>query len=115
MERDKMDFKESIKCEPQKSEKEQQEDAYIEFVKSQGQNFIEFIEVLNECIGIAEKYELIGDTNVKARIKDFDSSSRNTEKKAVDDTFGVEIITTTERDKEGAEGGWDKHHGADRL
>lgn len=95
-----MDFKESIKCEPQKSEKEQQVDAYIEFVKSQGQNFIEFIEVLNDCIGIAEKYELIGDTNIKARIKDFDSSFRNTEKKAVDDTFGVEIIPTTERDRE---------------
>ena len=95
-----MDFKESIKCEPQKSEKEQQVDAYIEFVNSQGQNFVEFIELLNDCIGIAEKYELIGDTNIKARIKDFDSSYRNTEKKAVDDTFGVEIIPTTERDRE---------------
>lgn len=95
-----MDFKESIKCEPQKTQKDLEVEAYIEYVRSQGQHFIEFIELLNDCIGIAEKYELIGDTNIKARIKDFDSSYRNTEKKAVDDTFGVEIIPTTERDRE---------------
>lgn len=95
-----MNFKESVKCEPKKTEKEKTVEAYIEFINSQGENFIKFVEILNDCIGIAEKYELVGDVCIKARIKDFDSSNRNTEEKAVDDIFGIEIIPKTERDKE---------------
>ena len=95
-----MEFKELIKCNPKKSEQEESVEAYIKYIQGQGENFLEFIETLNDCIGIAEKYELIGNVNIKARIKDFDSSKRNSEKKALDDIFGVEIIPTTERDKE---------------
>ncbi len=95
-----MDFKDRIKCEPKKTEKEEQVDAYIEYISRQGENFVEFVKTLNDCINIAEKYELIGEVGIKARIKDFDSSRRNTDNKALDDVFGIELIPKTERDKE---------------
>ena len=90
-----MNLKEEIKCDPKKTEKQEMVDAYIEFIKCQGENFLEFIEILSECLDIAEQYELVGETKIKARIKDYDSSSRNTDKKAVDDIFGIEVIPTT--------------------
>lgn len=95
-----MSFREDIKCEPQITEEEEKVLGYIQYVDSQGENFLKFLQLLNECIQIAETYELIGSVNIKARIKDYDSSNRNTEKKALDDVFGVEVIPTTERDKE---------------
>ena len=95
-----MSFREEIKCEPKTTEEEYKVLGYIEYVNSQGENFLNYLEMLNECIKIAEMYELIGPVEIKARIKDFDSSNRNTEKKALDDVFGIEVIPTTERDKE---------------
>lgn len=75
-------------------------DGYREYVQNLGEGFLEIAENYNDCIQMARQSELIGDVKLKARIKDFSSSRINTEKKALDDVFGIEIVTPTELDKE---------------
>ncbi len=75
-------------------------DGYKEFISDLGGGFLEIAENYNECIQIAKMNELIGDTKLKARIKDFSSSSINSNRKELDDVFGIEIVTATEFEKE---------------
>lgn len=75
-------------------------DGYKGFISDFGSGFLEIAENYNECIQIAEMSELIGDVKLKARIKDFSSSSINSNKKELDDVFGVELVTSTEFEKE---------------
>lgn len=69
-----------------------------EFISSLKTNNI--VENYNECLKIAKRNEIIGDVKLKARIKDFSSSRLNTDKKILDDIFGMELIAPTEEGKE---------------
>jgi len=75
-------------------------DGYKSFIEALGGGFLEIAENYNECLRIAKMNMLIGDTRLRARIKDFSSSSTNTDKKILDDVFGMEIVTGTEDEKE---------------
>lgn len=75
-------------------------DGYRSFISDLGEGFLEIAENYNMCLEIAKTYEIIGDVKLKARIKDFSSSRINTDKKILDDVFGMEIVTPTEEEKE---------------
>lgn len=75
-------------------------DGYRGFIADLGGGFLEIAENYNMCLEIAKNNELIGDVKLKARIKDFSSSRINTDKKILDDVFGMEIVTPTEEEKE---------------
>lgn len=75
-------------------------EGYRTYISDLGEGFLKIAEQYIECIKIAKKNELIGDTQVKVRIKDYSSSAKNTEKKMLDDVFGMEVVTANEREKE---------------
>lgn len=75
-------------------------DGYESLIQDLGGGFLEIAEAYNQCVEIAKKNELIGDTKLKARIKDFSSSKTNTDVKILDDIFGMELVTSTELEKE---------------
>ena len=75
-------------------------DGYRSYVADLGEGFLEVVEKYNESLQIAKYNEIIGDTKVKARIKDFSSACTNTDVKMLDDVFGMEIVTATEFEKE---------------
>lgn len=75
-------------------------DGYKNFIEAQGEEFLKFAEAYIRCIEIARKNELVGNIQLKARIKDFSSSYVNTNFKMLDDMFGIEIVTATEEEKE---------------
>lgn len=75
-------------------------DGYRSFILDLGEGFLEVVENYNVCLEIAKQNELIGDVKLKARIKDFSSSRLNSDKKILDDIFGMEIVAPTETDKE---------------
>lgn len=75
-------------------------DGYKKYILDLGDGFIQFAEVYNQCIEIAKDNEVIGNTGLKVRIKDFSSASSNTEHKLLDDVFGMQISAKTEADKE---------------
>jgi len=75
-------------------------DGYRSFITDLGEGFLEIVENYNMCLEIAKSKELIGDVKLKARIKDFSSARINSDKKILDDVFGMEIVTPTEREKE---------------
>lgn len=75
-------------------------DGYRGYISDLGGEFLHIVELYNECLKIAKSSELIGDTKLKARIKDFSSSYTNTDKKILDDVFGIELVTATEFEKE---------------
>lgn len=75
-------------------------DGYKGFIYDLGGSFLEIAENYNQCIQIAKMNKLIGYGRLKARIKDFSSSSINSEKKELDDIFGIELVTATEFEKE---------------
>lgn len=75
-------------------------DGYKKYILDLGEGFIQFAEAYNQCIGIAKYNEMIGNAELKVRIKDFSSSLSNTEHKSLDDVFGMQVNTGTEEDKE---------------
>ncbi len=75
-------------------------DGYKNYVLDLGEGFIQFAEAYNQCIDFAHYNEIIGKSELKVRIKDFSSSLTNTELKSLDDIFGMQINTVTEKDKE---------------
>lgn len=75
-------------------------DGYRSFISDLGPGFLEIAENYNVCLEIAKANELIGDIELKARIKDFSSSNINTDDKILDDMFGMEIDTDTDTEKE---------------
>ena len=75
-------------------------EGYKKFIQDLGNEFFKIVETYIKCISIAKNNELIGNTQLKARIKDFSSCYTNTDTKLLDDVFGIEIVTATEREKE---------------
>jgi hypothetical protein len=75
-------------------------DGYMKYILDLGEGFIQFAEAYNQCIEIAKYNEILGEAKLKVRIKDFSSSYSNTERKALDDVFGMQVATDTEGNKE---------------
>ena len=76
-------------------------DGYRSFIEDLGPGFMEILESLNVCLQIAKQRGLIGkDSNLNARIKDFSSSLINSDKKILDDIFGVEIVSENDFENE---------------
>lgn len=76
-------------------------DGYRQFIQDLGGEFLRFADNYIKCIEIARNNEMLGeDTKLKVRIKDYSSSYRNTENKLLDDMFGMELVTSTEEEKE---------------
>lgn len=75
-------------------------DGYKKFVNELGEGFLKLAEAYNQCIEIAKSNEVIGDASLKIRIKDFSSALKNSEEKILDDVFGMQIVTPTEKEKE---------------
>jgi len=73
--------------------------AYNKYVFDLGGYFLEFAEAYNQALQTVKKTGTIIST-LKIRIKDFSSARSNSEKKELDDMFGMEIATTTELEKE---------------
>lgn len=71
-------------------------DGYRQFILDLGEGFLEIVENYNSALEIAKENDLIKNVKLKARIKDFSSSIINTDKKMLDDVFGIEIITGSE-------------------
>ncbi|MGN1270799.1 MAG: hypothetical protein ACI4UX_02255 [Clostridia bacterium] len=102
-------LKVDVKEEPKEDVKEEFEDeqiigelaeGYKSFISDLGEGFLEVVEKYNECLEIAKRNEIIEDVKLKARIKDFSSARLNTDKKILDDIFGIELVTATEEGKE---------------
>lgn len=87
-------------CEKMKPGINEIADGYRSYIADLGEGFLKMVERYNQCIQIARYNEVVGDTKIKARIKDFSSSCTNTEVKMLDDVFGMEIVTSTELEKE---------------
>lgn len=75
-------------------------DGYKSYIEDLGEGFLTIAETYNEALFIAKPNEILGNVKIKARIKDFSSSLSNTDKKILDDVFGMEIVTDTEFEKE---------------
>lgn len=75
-------------------------DGYRSYIADLGEGFLQIAEDYNMCLEIAKQNELIGDVKLKARIKDFSSARINSDKKILDDVFGMEVVAPTEREKE---------------
>lgn len=79
-----------------------QENIYIEFVKSQEQGFMRFINFINSVVNtLKQKAKVSSFIEIRARIKSIQSALRNfNNDRLLDDVFGVEIICANEREIE---------------
>lgn len=95
-------FKESLKINlnEQDETKAQKIDAYKDFVLEAVPGYVMFMELINQIVTKLENDNVIGKTKVRSRIKSINSSMINTDEKILDDVFGFEIVTQSERDKE---------------
>lgn len=75
-------------------------DAYRIFISEAIPGYVKFMEAINHTITKLQEDGVIGKTRLKSRIKSINSALVNTDKKALDDIFGFDIITQNERDKE---------------
>lgn len=74
---------------------------YNRFVEQQKDNFIAIIENVNEIINKLKDKRMISEyVQFRARIKAPESAIQNDETKALDDIFGMEIITGTDAEIE---------------
>lgn len=72
---------------------------YEKFVLEQEEQFILFINYLNQYINELKKKEIISKSfRFYARVKATNSALKNYNKKALDDVFGIECICATERE-----------------
>ena len=70
---------------------------YKNYVYEQKDGFLNCLEYINEQLCILKRYGIISEhTVLTARIKSLESAMKNDSKKALDDVFGLEIITGTE-------------------
>lgn len=76
------------------------EKIYTEFVRSQEQGFIRFVNYINSVVDLLKRKAKISQfIEIRARIKDVHSALRNyDEEKLLDDVFGVEIICANENE-----------------
>lgn len=97
-----MSFKENLKVIPTKQEeyKAEKVEAYKNFVFEALPGYIAFMKALNYTITELEANGIIGKTKLRARLKAINSALKNTGDKTLDDLFGFEIVTESERDKE---------------
>lgn len=79
-------------------DKVNKENIYIEFVRSQEQGFMRFINYINSVVNLLkQKAKVSSFIEIRARIKAIESALRNFDKdKLLDDVFGVEIICANE-------------------
>lgn len=75
-------------------------DGYRTYITDLGEGFLELAEIFNMCIEYAKLEGFLKQAKLSARIKDFSSCMRNTDKKILDDVFGMEVVTNDELDKE---------------
>lgn len=73
--------------------------AYNKFVFDLGGEFLNFAEAYNQALQAVKKTGTIFST-LTVRIKDFSSARSNSDKKELDDMFGMEVATATELEKE---------------
>lgn len=85
------DFKKET--EEMKPSIEELANGYRSYISDLGGGFLEIAETYNEALQIARLNGIIKNVKLKARIKDFSSSISNTDKKLLDDMFGIEIVT----------------------
>ena len=76
------------------------ENIYTEFVLSQEQGFMRFINYINSVVDmLKQKAKISPFIEIRARIKDTNSALKNnSEDKLLDDVFGVEIICANENE-----------------
>lgn len=84
------------------AEKFNKENIYTDFVSSQEQGFMRFINYINSVVDILkQKAKISPYVEIRARIKDTNSALKNFFKdKLLDDVFGVEIICANEKEIE---------------
>lgn len=84
------------------AEKVNKENIYTDFVSSQEQGFMRFINYINSVVDILkQKAKISPYVEIRARIKDTNSALKNFFKdKLLDDVFGVEIICANEKEIE---------------
>ncbi|MGN1311303.1 MAG: hypothetical protein ACI4VP_06460 [Clostridia bacterium] len=75
-------------------------DIYRQLIDESLHGFIKFMEAINSAITVLEENLVMSNVEFKARIKDAIGTVRNSDKKALDDIFGFELITPNETDKE---------------
>lgn len=82
------------------AEKVNLENSYIEFVESQEQGFMRFINYINSVVDSLKQRALISPfIEIRARIKDINSALKNSgSDRILDDVFGVEIICANEEE-----------------
>lgn len=82
-------------------DKIEREKVYTDFINSQEQGFIRFIEYINYVVDTLKKKALISPfIEIRARIKDVNSAIKNhIEDRLLDDVFGIEIICANENEK----------------
>lgn len=74
---------------------------YNKFVMQQEEEFVKVMNFVNSIVNdLIEEREITAFTQVRARIKSQKSVLQNDPIKAVDDVFGMEIITATEQEYE---------------
>lgn len=97
-----INFRDDLKVVPSQNEEDKARkiEAYREFLSEAMPGYIAFMEAINHTITELEADGMIGKTKIKTRIKAVNSALNNTEEKTLDDIFGFEIITESERDKE---------------
>lgn len=84
------------------AERVNKENIYTDFVSSQEQGFMRFINYINSVVDILkQKAKISPYVEIRARIKDTNSALKNFFKdKLLDDVFGVEIICANEKEIE---------------
>lgn len=96
-------FKESIKVDLEEVKLTEREarQTYERFVLEQQEEFVLFINYLNQYInGLREKGVISPFLKFYARVKATNSALKNYEKKALDDIFGIEFICATDEEIE---------------
>ena len=96
-------FKEDIKVNLEKVKLTEREarQTYEKFVLEQQEQFVLFINYLNQYINSLREQGIISPfLKFYARVKATNSALKNNEKKALDDIFGIEFICATDREIE---------------
>lgn len=95
-------FIEEMKVVPteQEEKRKREIEAYKSFLSETLPGYIGLMEAINHTITELEIDGIVGKTKLRARLKSVNSALKNTDEKVLDDIFGFEIITPTERDKE---------------
>ena len=75
-------------------------DTYRDYIREGLPGFIAFMETINTTLNTLEDNLIMSGVTFKARIKDAIGAVKNSDKKSLDDMFGMELVTPNEIDKE---------------